>query len=237
MISVKEAFSDDWKALLVPNCPIAFGVDPATTENQTSNPTGFACVQKVGLDYIVRLACRWKTNDPDIARALIKQAVTNLPHGLKPRRLVVDASNERYFASDLRKFLRGVCMTELVSSTEKHRYQGEEMPMKVYLGNLLVNTMDDGHLLLPESKWLSNDFRLVKRDRGSFTTELDNAGGHGDVFDAVKNALHGLISRSGPVQISATNTGQHISSGHAHNNYPMRPEDVRDDETTERFAL
>jgi hypothetical protein len=197
------AIPPDWKALLAPNCPVGFGLDPATTEKATSNPSGFACVQKVGNDFVVVLAARWKTSDPEVARQILRSNLQGLPFGLRPRRLVVDASNEKYFATDLRTHLRGVCPVELVSSTENIQYRGETMPMKVYLGNLLVNTLEDGHLILPQSDWLAKDMRLVKRDRGSFATDIDNAGGHGDVFDAIKNALHALISRGGPAQAAA----------------------------------
>jgi len=206
-----HAISHDWKSLLVPGCPIAFGLDPATTEKATSNPTGFACVQKVGNDCIVRLAARWKTSDPEVARSIIRAHLTGLPHNLRPRRLVVDASNEKYFATDLRTHLRGVCQVELLTSTESTTYRGEAMPMKVYLGNLFVNTLEDGHLFLPEADWLAKDIRLVKRDRGSFSTDLDSSGGHGDVFDAIKNALHGIISRKGPAQAAAIDVTGHDS--------------------------
>jgi hypothetical protein len=202
-----EAISDDWKSLLVPKCPIAFGLDPATTENQTSNPTGFACVQKVGLDYIVRLLARWKTADPEVARIILRQAMLNLPHGLRPRRLVIDASNEKYFATDLKTEFRKNCQVELVTSTQNITYLGQTMPMKVYLGNLPLNALEDGHLLLPEEEWIAKDWRLVKRDRGSFTTEVDTYGAHGDTFDGVKNALHGLITRSGPAEAHAAPVG------------------------------
>ena len=127
-------------------------------------------------------------------------------------------------------------MVELVSSTQKIKYRGEEMPAKVYLGNQLINILEDGNLVLPPAKWLEKDFRLVKRDRGSFTTEVDSNGGHGDVFDAVKLAIHGLGAKGGPSEISAANTGQRFS-GSTGNRYPMRPEDVQDDFNNERLSL
>lgn len=231
-----QAMDDSWKALLTPGAPLAFGLDPATTENEKSNPTGFAVVQKVGNEFITRLAARWKTADPAVTIAIIEDAL-KLPKTLHPRRLVVDASSERYFAADLRRRLRGKVMVELMSSTQKVTYRGEEMPAKVYLGNQVINLLEDGQLILPSSKWLERDFRLVKRDRGSFTTEVDTNGGHGDVFDAVKLAIHGVGAKGGPAEIAAVNAGLRMAVPSGRNDFPMRPEDVDDSPTFERISL
>lgn len=205
-IQFLQAIDPSWKQHLVRGCPIGIGLDPGTTEQGYSNPTGFCVTQKMGMDYVVRLLARWKTNDPEITTGLILQAL-EMPHNLRPRRLVIDASSEKFFAADLRKKLRGKCQVELVSSTQTMRYRGEEMSAKVYLGNLLINTLEDGQLWLPESKWVQNDFRLVKRDKGSFSTEVDSSGGHGDTFDACKLSLHALVSRGGPAVAHAAPVG------------------------------
>jgi phage FluMu gp28-like protein len=84
---------------------------------------------------------------------------------------------------------------------------GEKMIFKQYLGNLLVNTIDDGYLALPKENWIQKDFRSVVRDRGTFEAEVDEEGRHGDCFDAVKLSLHALIVPGGQVDISAAQVG------------------------------
>lgn len=111
----------------------------------------------------------------------------------------------------------------LISSTQTIRYRGEDLSAKVYLGNLLINTLDDGHLWIPESKWVQKDWRLVKRDRGSFTTEVDSSGAHGDTFDAAKLSLHGLISAGGPAVAHAVAVGHPSTSIQKTSWPPMRP--------------
>jgi len=50
-------------------------------------------------------------------------------------------------------------VVELVIKSESINYLGESMNYKAYLGNLFVNTIDDGHLLLPQANWLRDDIR------------------------------------------------------------------------------
>ncbi len=81
------------------------------------------------------------------------------------------------------------------------------MNYKTLLGNLLVNAMEEGQVALPESRYVKDDYRLVKRDKGSFRTEVDNQGRHGDTFDSDKLALHGLQRLGGPVHAEAAQVG------------------------------
>lgn len=192
---------------------IGAGYDVATTEKGKSNPSALALVQQVGMDYFARLIVRWKTADPGIARAIVRHCIATLPHGLRVRRLCVDASNEKYFASGLRQEFAGIVPVECVVSSESIEYLGEKMSYKVYLGNLLVNTIEDGHLILPNETWLKDDFRQVIRTRGTFDAEVATDGGHADCFDAVKLALHALVTQGGTPEVSAANlstiTGSH----------------------------
>lgn len=206
-IRVKDAIPPTWKSHLIPGCPLAIGLDPATTDKGTSNPTGLTVTQNVGMDYIVRLIARFKSADPEHTKAILDD-ILDLPHGLRPRRLVIDASSEKFFALEVKRHLAGKCRVELISSTQTVRYRGENLPAKVYLGNLLINTLEDSQIWLPEAKWVQGDWRLVKRDRGSFATEVDSSGGHGDTFDSTKLSLHGLISTGGPAEASAAAVGQ-----------------------------
>jgi len=207
-ISIADALPLGWLDCLTENGRLGAGLDPATTEKAMSNPSALAIVEEVGLMYFVRLLVRWKTADPEVTRALIKYVINSLT--LRRRRLsklCVDASNERFFATDLRSNLAGLVPVELTVSSEAITYRGEKMSTKTYLGNLYVNTIDDGRLPLPEEKWISDDARLVVRDRGGFDAPVDKHGNHADTFDAVKQALHALVGRGGPVTAGAAAVG------------------------------
>ena len=204
-IKPSEVWPRGWKDLLTDH-PLAIGGDLATTEKKTSNPSALAVTQKVGLDYIVRAVCRFKTASEQYWEAILDEAL-DLPRGLRVRRVCLDASNERFFASRQRNRLAGRAVVDLVIKSESIEYLGESMPVKQYLGNLFCNTIEDGHLLLPPSDWLRDDIRQVKRDRGTFVADVDKQGNHADAHDAIELSLHGLISSSGPAQATAAPTG------------------------------
>jgi len=56
------------------------------------------------------------------------------------RRLCIDATNERFFATDLRTEFAAKVPGRTHHHLKKTTYRGEEMLMKAYLGNLLVST-------------------------------------------------------------------------------------------------
>jgi hypothetical protein len=173
----------------------------ATTENKLSNPSSLAIVEEVAMMFYVRLLLRWKTNDPEIPKALIRHVAGLL--AMRRRRLVklcIDSSNEKFYATEVRKDLAGIVPVELVSSGETTVYRGEKMPMKTYLGNLYINTIDE--------KWVSDDARLVVRNRGGFEANTDKAGNHADSFDSIKLGLNALIGKGGgPAEAAAVATG------------------------------
>jgi hypothetical protein len=195
----------DWRHL-IGDGKVAIGIDPATTEKEKSNPTGVAIVEKVLDDFILRLALRFKSADPEIVKAVLHE-LCNLGHGRKPKRLCVDATSERFFAAEIKKEFSSICPVILLVASESTSYMGQTMSYKAYLGNLLVNTIDDGHFLMPETKWLKDDFRSVLRDRGSFNNVVDSAGNHGDTFDGGKNALYALVNKGGPAAATAAQVG------------------------------
>ena len=188
------------------NGRIGIGADPATTEKQKSNPFAISIVEEVGLDYILRLVIRFKTSDPDKAKAYLREAC-DLGTERRPHRLCIDATSERFWAAEVKREFRDICPVTLVVSSEKTTYMGQDLTYKQYLGNLVINTIDDGHLWLPEARWLKDDFRLVVRSRGTFETQVDSAGNHGDTFDSTKLALHALIAKGGPVEAAACRVG------------------------------
>lgn len=185
---------------------LGLGLDVATTEKDTSNPSALALVEAVNLDFIVRLLLRWKTSDPEVTIGII----TSLLMRIAPRRarkLCVDATSEKFFAADVKRRLSPLVPVDLVVSSESILYLGEKMSVKAFLGNQLINELDDGHLILPDETWVKDDFRLVKRDRGSFITEVDSNGGHGDGFDAVKLAIHAAKGPGGPSEATPAQVG------------------------------
>ena len=184
---------------------LALGLDLATTEKESSNPSALAIAEQVGNEFFARLELIWKTADPAVTRAIIREVLAQLKG--RVRRLSIDATNERFFATDLKKEFSASVIVELVIASENTEYGGQKMSMKSYLGNLLVNTLEDAHLTLPDSRYIKEDFRLVVKNRGGFDATVDSSGRHGDTFDSTKLALHGLISRSGPAMAEAVSVG------------------------------
>lgn len=185
--------------------PLAVGVDLATTTNRRSNPSSITIMEQVGMRYIARVICAFKSDDPDRSIKLFRESVT-IPDR-KVRRMSIDASNERFFAIRVKRELSALCHVELVVSGSTTSFLGEEMSFKEYLGNQLINCADDGNLGLPESKYIREDWRLVKKNRGRFETEVSTDGKHGDTFDSTKLALHGLRGRGGPADITPVQVG------------------------------
>lgn len=224
-LAAEDDFPPNWRNILGPGT-IAVGADPATTEKEKSNPFAITITEQIGMLFFARLIIRFKTQDPDKAKAYLKEAC-DLGPNRKPRRLVIDATSEKFWAAEVRKEFAQICPVELVVSSEKITYQGENILYKAYLGNLLVNTMDDGKLCLPEYRWIKDDFRLVMRSRGSFDNLIDSAGNHGDTFDSTKNSLHGLVSPFGPLQASGAQVGQYSTASNLPKNN-MRPDHSSD---------
>jgi hypothetical protein len=176
-LTPEQAWPDDWKYLLGDG-RIAIGLDPATTTKKLSNPT----------------------DDPAITRAMLDRAI-DLPDNKRVRRIVVGATSERFFATDLRSKFAGKAPVELVIESEGVQYLGEQMSYKLYLGNLVVNMFNDARIFVPNQVWLRNDLR--QKEGATFQADPDENGNHADAFDAIAFSLHGLISAGGPVEATA----------------------------------
>lgn len=184
---------------------VGVGWDLATTTKEASNPSAVAVVERQGLELVARAVFVWKVADPEVAldRVLaIVVAIRGRREGGRARRLCVDATNERYFAQRVRKELAGELPVELVIGSETMQAAGEAEPitMKQYLGAGLVGDLDDNRLWLPPERYLREDWRLVRKERGQFVCEPDAAGRHGDTFDAVKLARWALQSTAGALE-------------------------------------
>jgi len=129
----------------------------------------------------------------------------------RPIALALDATNERYFAEDLRNQFRQNVPVLLVVASEAVRHpelQDDDPPngtriwfpngdpnpsnWKEFLGDQYVGLLNDNHLTLPCSEYVRADHRLVTKDRGRFVCQPDAQGRHGDTFDGAKLGVHAL---------------------------------------------
>ncbi len=199
----EDGLPENWINLLDPSATTAVGCDPATTENDKSNPTGLCVTQEVGGVYVARLVVQYRTADPLKARAILREVV----EGCRPRALVLDATSERYWCAETKAELEPLCEVVLVVASERTEHQGESMTWKTFLGNLAVAAIEDRRAALPPARGLRDDFRLVKRSKGGFDNAMDNAGHHGDTFDGWKNSLWGLLVPVGECEAEAVAVG------------------------------
>ena len=180
---------------------VGIGWDVATTEKQTSNPSAVTVMERVGNDNIARAIFIWKTADPRLAKERVRNilaAVKARPAGGRARRLCIDSTNERNFAADVRHEFRGEVYCELVVSSETVERPGlPNINRKQDLGEKLVGEFEDNHMAVPAARYIKEDFRLVRKERGQFTCEPDVMGRHGDTFDSTKLAFLAVIGNNG----------------------------------------
>ena len=184
--------------------PVAIGVDLGTTEKQTSNPTAVTVMERSGVEVAGLLTLVWKTKDPAIAKERFRRVVEEIRAarpGNPPRRMAVDATNERYFATEVQRELSSLVPVELVVGSETVEQPGSEpITKKALLGSQYVDAIDNNRVTLAPERYIRDDHRLVRRDRGSFDCELGPNGEHGDTFDSHKLALHALTSTAGAIE-------------------------------------
>ena len=179
----------------VPGVPAVIGVDPATTAKKKSNPTGFCASQMDGGVHAARAMARWRTANPREARAALTGAVDDLTAaGVPVKCVVLDATSEKYWASETREELAGRCPCLLVVSSEREDFQGERVLVKTALGADACATFEDGRAAVPNAREVKEDIRLARRVAGGFDNEADEDGNHGDMFDAYKLALRGHLA-------------------------------------------
>jgi len=199
-----------------PGLQTGLGLDVATTTGGTSNPSSLSVTQEDGVDLINVATILWKTRDPKLARervSIIAAAIRGA--GAIPRRLCIDASNERYFAEETRGELSAIIPVELIMNGNRvdPTPAGYDNPInyKTYLGDLYSSAIADSRYALPPEPYLKKDHRQVVKERGAYTCEVDSDGGHGDTFDSGKLALYALRS-GGPAEAEATRVGDYGQS-------------------------
>jgi hypothetical protein len=215
----RQAITPEWAARLTQG-PISLGYDVATSEKGTSNPSAVTVMQREGRICIARLVVSWKTREPGVARQVLSAILDDIQHaGFKARRLCIDASSEKFFAADMRTFLRARVAVELVAGGQKLDFRGESLDAKTLLGNMYASALEDGLIFLPAGEWIEFDHRLVKRESGRFVTDLGPGGEHGDTFDSGKLSYWGLQS-GGTVQAHAAQVGSGVSGAQSLINRP-----------------
>ena len=197
---------------------VGIGVDWATTEGATSNPTSVTVMEEVGAEYVAPLTLVWKTKDPAVATSRLQsvvEAVAARPAGGRARRVAQDATSEKYHCANIRAALAHLIPVEdVVASSTVEQPDGEAITQKALLGNTLVGAFDDNQITTAPERYLKTDMRLVKRDRGSFTTEIGANGEHGDTFDSHKLALYALTSTGGSLEsVEGIRMGTGLRSG------------------------
>jgi hypothetical protein len=191
----------DWLMVNLGDGKVGCGFDVATTENEQSNPSAFAVLEAQGKDnWSARAVLCWKVKDGETALKWITRllvAISQRRAGGRCRRLAIDNSNEKYFARLAQKTLTKYCPVELIAGGESCPLAFEEaMNWKQYLGNVLVDELEMNRGTLPPELYIKDDFRRVKRNKGTFTTDTGPDGQHGDTFDAVKLGHRALRSQS-----------------------------------------
>jgi hypothetical protein len=179
--------------------PIGIGFDVATSTKGKSNPSVVSIVEEHGQEWVVRCRFIWKTKDPEIANQRILSILDVLERrGVRPRALAQDATNERYYAEQNRKYFRAKVPVVLVVASEAVDKPSLDKPTnwKEYLGHQLIAKLDDNNLTLPPDEYTRTDYRLVMKDRGRIVCEPNDQGMHGDCFDADKLAGHALGATS-----------------------------------------
>ena len=183
-------------------------MDLATTEKGVSNPTAAAVITRDGSELIVPLVVTWKTKDPLLAEERITRlvdAVARRPEGGRAKALSIDGTNERYFAATMRNKLASRLPVNIVIGSESAEIPGQEpQNWKQYLGSSLVGELDDNHLTIPPERYIREDWRLLRKERGLFVCDPQEDGKHGDTFDAVKLAWHALKHTSAGLFVPKT---------------------------------
>jgi len=202
----REAIPSSWTDHLQSGA-VAIGLDLATTDKTTSNPSGLSVMEDYGGLLNERLVLAFKSADEAVTIAMVQCIFDDLQSaGKRVRACVIDATNETFFAQRLAKLFRKYCAVYLVKGSEKMEHAGETMIAKQLLGNLFANAHTDGQIASPAAAWIKDDRRLVKKIKGLFQTETNAVGQHGDTWDAGKLALWGL-KKKGRVEASGVAVG------------------------------
>lgn len=185
---IRSYLPADW-ARKIGGGEIGMGLDLATSDKVSSNPSSLTVTEKRG-DAVTRLVFAFKSRDEFVTTQIVLAVLADLERaGKRAKGLTIDGSNETFYAQAVKRLLRGRVRVHIIKGGENLYYMGEEALGKIVLGNLYANAFSDGRILLPSGKWLAEDHRLVRRVKGSFEANVLPDGRHADTFDSGKLAL------------------------------------------------
>lgn len=200
----------DWTALLGAGS-LGLGHDVATTEGEFSNPSALAVVERLGGRFDTRLLVRWKSAEYKMRLALIELVVEDiLAANKRPRRIVVDATNERSFAQMIRDQLAGRCPQEDYIASAALEHRGKRYSAKQLLGDFYCQAFEDNVISLPggeSAAWVYADHQLVKSSKGSYVYEEDSVGNHADAFVAGMLGVWALMNGGERQAVEAAGAG------------------------------
>jgi hypothetical protein len=212
VITPRDCVPRDWTRLLG-NGEIGIGLDLATTDKDTSNPSSLTVTEKIGVLKIQRLVINWKTAKEAVTRGIVRVVFMDLAMAkIRPRKLCIDATNERFFAQRIQKELQHHCTIELVIASEGIEWRGEKMDMKTVVGNLYVESFQESTSRLPDARWLKDDHRLVKKIAGRFVSDTSPEGRHGDTFTS-GSLSHWALQGRGRAEASGVPVGRSAGGG------------------------
>lgn len=214
---------------IVGDGPLALGCDLGTTTGKTSNPTAIALVERDGLDNAVRLAARWKTDKPEVTTGVLVMLCAELVRRGKRLRVVnLDASNERFFAAEVRKALSRLVRVQLSVLGSKVQYRGESMTLKTRACARVEMAAQDNRLRLPRATWIQRDLRQMTKEAGTYTAAVEADGSHADFYIALALAIDALDD-TGPAEADAAPIGS--LSGRTRSRFNITAEEEDDLET------
>lgn len=204
---LRPLLPSDWVAKLGDG-KFGLGHDVATTEGELSNPSALSVVERVGNRFETRLLIRWKSAEYKMRLALIELVIDDILAVHKsPRRIVVDATNERSFAQLIRDQLAGRCPQEDYIASAGMNHKTGHFSAKQLLGNIYCQLFEDNVISLPSGDWVYADHQLVKSAKGSYVYEEDSVGNHADAFVAGMLGVWALMSGGERVEIAAAGAG------------------------------
>lgn len=188
---------------------VGLGLDVATTDKETSNPSALCVTEEIAPGrYAERALIRFKSASEQFTLDLVLLVLRELiARGIRPVGLGIDASNEVFFAQRVQTAALAMCPVELLKGGEKIEWRAESLPTKVVTGNLYIGLYADNQIAIAPDEFVRKDRRLVKHHRGSLEAETSEDGGHADTFDAGKNATWVLRAGRGPVFAEAVRVG------------------------------
>jgi len=184
---------------------VAVGVDLASTEGKKSNPSSLTITTKNGLGFRAPFVTWWKSADERVTEGRILAVALGLRlAGVRVKVVNLDATNERLFASRVRRALLGHGIAcRLCSGADVILSRGEKTTLKAFTGGQLAGAIDSGLAELPFHRYVYDDFMRVTKVPGGYDCPVGPNGEHGDTFDGCKLSFFAWSDQAGTVAAEA----------------------------------